>query len=192
MRHSNSPHSRPERSDLSAPFCARNIASSLGSCPFQLIQFWITRTRGVMGDVSSPGWSPCCEPNPVHVVNKCWEWCGISPDIVKNTSTQDIAINLGVCLAINHRNQNISSARMLHLSSASQSRAEPLLWSALLLSAAFMVAHVAKRTFPVEFQAYLPTYSTADVSTRCSSVMAPSLSASSPASYRLMPSTATF
>ncbi len=83
----------------------------------------------------------CCEPYHVHVINKCWEWCEISPEIGKNTSTQDFANSFGACLVINHRNHGISSASMLHVSSASQSRAAPLLWSALLLSAAFMIAH---------------------------------------------------
>lgn len=69
-------------------------------------------------NASDPWMVNCCDPYPVHVVETCWLWCEISPELVRNTSSDYIWDKFGNCLEDNDRDLNISSGLMIHEASA--------------------------------------------------------------------------
>ena len=58
----------------------------------------------------------CCHPNPVHVVEQCWEWCELPANLTKQGT--DAAQNqFQGCLTANKRPFNTSNALEVHVSS---------------------------------------------------------------------------
>ncbi|KAK4238951.1 hypothetical protein C8A03DRAFT_14648 [Achaetomium macrosporum] len=69
-------------------------------------------------NTSDPWMVTCCQPYPVQLVDSCWEWCEISPDIAHNKSADDISDDFSFCLVVNNRDLNKSASLMVHISPA--------------------------------------------------------------------------
>lgn len=66
----------------------------------------------------------CCAPNPVHIVNGCWEWCEITSDMasfnISSTDDHGDEINevFSNCLVANKRPLNESNGVETHVKSS--------------------------------------------------------------------------
>ncbi|WYZ37664.1 hypothetical protein EsH8_II_001170 [Colletotrichum jinshuiense] len=73
----------------------------------------------IPGQNASDSWmSSCCHPNPVQLVQDCWEWCEIPTSITNGTASEMITDAFGNCLRINGRNSTGSNGLLVHVSSA--------------------------------------------------------------------------
>ncbi|RYP63859.1 hypothetical protein DL770_009287 [Monosporascus sp. CRB-9-2] len=79
----------------------------------------------------------CCRPNPVYVVDVCWEWCQIPLAMADGSDSSGIMFNFDNCLDINGRNISQSNGLLLHMaSSATPNRGVTLAGLTLVASAA--------------------------------------------------------
>ncbi|KAH6650211.1 hypothetical protein F5144DRAFT_37791 [Chaetomium tenue] len=65
-------------------------------------------------NASVPWMVNCCEPYPVHVVQKCWLWCEVDPDVAEGASNSVVSNGFGACMVANKRNLNESNGLMYH------------------------------------------------------------------------------
>lgn len=91
------------------------------SCPTNFIPASLPVPNNVTYSVipgsnaSDPWMVSCCAPNPVHIVNDCWEWCEITSDMASfNISSPDENPTLvngafAECLFYNDRPVNVSN-----------------------------------------------------------------------------------
>jgi hypothetical protein len=65
-------------------------------------------------NASVPWMVNCCDPFPVHVVDKCWLWCEVKPDVADGASDSVISTGFSTCMLANGRNLNESNGLMYH------------------------------------------------------------------------------
>ncbi|KAF4851787.1 hypothetical protein CGCSCA4_v003269 [Colletotrichum siamense] len=82
-------------------------------------------------NASDPWMVNCCSPNPVHLVNDCWEWCEVPEATKKNRDDAQIVSVFGSCLRAEGRNSTESNG--VQVRSASSYR--PVPFAGLLLAA---------------------------------------------------------
>lgn len=74
-------------------------------------------------NASDPWMFHCCQPNPVHIVNDCWEWCQVPAAIANHSTASDISQDLGGCLLGNGWNYTQSNGLFIHMSNGKSSTA---------------------------------------------------------------------
>jgi hypothetical protein len=96
-----------------------NLTCSLGAVPADLPIPGNIGYAVIPSQTAPDSWMvQCCEPNPVHLIQNCWEWCELPPNLT--TQGQDETQNqLNNCLNTNGRNTNHSNALEVHISGAS-------------------------------------------------------------------------
>ena len=72
-------------------------------------------------NTSDPWMVRCCQPNPVQIVNGCWEWCYIPATMSNDTTSSAIEFDFDNCLQLNGRNLNQSNGLLIHMSSSGAS-----------------------------------------------------------------------
>lgn len=66
-------------------------------------------------NTSDPWMVNCCAPNPVQLVNNCWEWCEITDSMASfnvsspNDHTDQVSAAFSTCLVVNKRLLNESN-----------------------------------------------------------------------------------
>ncbi|RYP80506.1 hypothetical protein DL769_002445 [Monosporascus sp. CRB-8-3] len=60
----------------------------------------------------------CCQPNPVHVVDGCWEWCQIPSAMAGDSDSGGIMFDFHNCLDANGRNISLSNGLAIHMASS--------------------------------------------------------------------------
>ncbi|KAL0944682.1 uncharacterized protein CTRU02_202569 [Colletotrichum truncatum] len=60
----------------------------------------------------------CCQPNPVQLVNGCWEWCEIPTAMTNGSSHSAISATFENCLQASGRNLTVSRGLLVHVSAA--------------------------------------------------------------------------
>ncbi|RYP61357.1 hypothetical protein DL770_009805 [Monosporascus sp. CRB-9-2] len=62
----------------------------------------------------------CCQPNPVHIVDVCWNWCQVPSTMTNDNDADegDIIGSFGNCLNANGRNLTQSRALLVHTASS--------------------------------------------------------------------------
>ncbi|RYP47716.1 hypothetical protein DL768_006252 [Monosporascus sp. mg162] len=78
----------------------------------------------------------CCQPNPVHIVNECWNWCQLPSNMTDDADEAEIMISLGNCLTDDGRNFNIGATLLHTPSSATPNHGVTLTGLALVAVAA--------------------------------------------------------
>ncbi|GKT44219.1 uncharacterized protein ColSpa_04400 [Colletotrichum spaethianum] len=69
-------------------------------------------------NISDSWMASCCQPNPVQLVQDCWEWCEIPAAITNGTTSETIPAAFSQCLQANGRDLNASNGLIVHVSSA--------------------------------------------------------------------------
>ncbi|KAH0420090.1 hypothetical protein CcaCcLH18_14187 [Colletotrichum camelliae] len=84
-------------------------------------------------NASDPWMVNCCSPNPVHLVNNCWEWCEVPEATKKNRDDAQIVSVFGSCLRAEGRNWTESNGVQVRSASAPPNR--PIPFAGLVLAA---------------------------------------------------------
>ncbi|KAJ4424637.1 hypothetical protein N0V82_000769 [Gnomoniopsis sp. IMI 355080] len=102
-----------------------NASCSSNSIPADLpIPNNVTYTVIPGSNASDPWMVNCCAPNPVHLVDDCWEWCEITSDMasfnVKSPDDNPDQVNavFSTCLLSNNRPLNVSNGLETHAKSS--------------------------------------------------------------------------
>ncbi|CAK7213490.1 hypothetical protein SCUCBS95973_001811 [Sporothrix curviconia] len=99
------------------------------------------------GNTSDLWMASCCQPNPVQVVNDCWQWCAV-PAVYTNgsVSPDDIAFRFDDCFLAAGRDISRSNGLLIHIgnreSSAAASRSRLTLASTAVVALTVSVACV--------------------------------------------------
>ncbi|RYO96066.1 hypothetical protein DL764_007545 [Monosporascus ibericus] len=80
----------------------------------------------------------CCQPNPVNIVDFCWNWCQVPSTMTNDADGSEIMTSFGDCLAEDGGNLTQLRAMALHTaSSATLNPSVTLTGLALVAVAAF-------------------------------------------------------
>ncbi len=74
-------------------------------------------------NASDPWMARCCQPNPVQVVNDCWEWCAVPAAITNGSTPSEISSDFNRCLSTNGRNYTQSNGLLTHIANKKSSAA---------------------------------------------------------------------
>ncbi|KAK1856076.1 hypothetical protein CCHR01_01290 [Colletotrichum chrysophilum] len=83
-------------------------------------------------NVSDPWMVNCCHPNPVNLVNKCWEWCQVPDAIKQDRSESEILSVFSSCLRAEGKNASLSNG--VQVRSASSPPNRPIPFAGLFLA----------------------------------------------------------
>ncbi|KAF4833657.1 hypothetical protein CGCTS75_v003780 [Colletotrichum tropicale] len=83
-------------------------------------------------NVSDPWMVNCCHPNPVNLVNKCWEWCQVPDTIKQDRSESEILSVFSSCLRAEGKNASLSNG--VQVRSASSPPNRPIPFAGLFLA----------------------------------------------------------
>ncbi|KAH6854223.1 hypothetical protein B0I37DRAFT_24477 [Chaetomium sp. MPI-CAGE-AT-0009] len=94
----------------------------------------------IPGQNASTRWMVnCCDPYPVHLVDKCWLWCEVDPDVADGASDSVVAGGFDACLTANGRDLDKSNGLLYHQKSAATTRRVSLLHSVVVALATSLV-----------------------------------------------------
>ncbi|RYO81574.1 hypothetical protein DL764_009743 [Monosporascus ibericus] len=60
----------------------------------------------------------CCQPNPVHIVDVCWNWCQIPSSMTEDADASEIIFSFSSCIHVNGRNISLSNGLLTHIASS--------------------------------------------------------------------------
>ncbi|RYP43801.1 hypothetical protein DL768_009662 [Monosporascus sp. mg162] len=60
----------------------------------------------------------CCQPNPVHIVDVCWNWCQIPSSMTNDADESGVMFSFGRCLDANGHNVSQSNGLLTHMASS--------------------------------------------------------------------------
>ncbi|KAF4911828.1 hypothetical protein CGCVW01_v011301 [Colletotrichum viniferum] len=83
-------------------------------------------------NVSDPWMVNCCHPNPVNLVNKCWEWCQVPEAFEQDRSDSQIVAVFSSCLRAEGKNASLSNG--VQVRSASPPPNRPIPFAGLFLA----------------------------------------------------------
>ena len=95
-----------------------NLACSSGAVPVDLPIPSNISYAVVPSQTAPDSWMVlCCEPNPVDIIQSCWEWCELPPNLTTHglDETQNQMRN---CLNTNGHDTNHSNVLEVHITRA--------------------------------------------------------------------------
>ncbi|RYO87093.1 hypothetical protein DL766_003549 [Monosporascus sp. MC13-8B] len=96
-----------------------NMSCPVGEVP-EALSIPQNITYAVIPGQNISAMATCCLPNPVHVVDGCWEWCQIPSAIAGDSDSGGIMLDFGNCLNVNGRNISQSNGLAIHMASSAR------------------------------------------------------------------------
>ncbi|RYO75602.1 hypothetical protein DL766_009955 [Monosporascus sp. MC13-8B] len=72
----------------------------------------------IPGQNVSAAMASCCQPNPVNIVDVCWNWCRIPSNMTNDADAPEVMFSFSSCLDANGHNISQSNGLLIHMASS--------------------------------------------------------------------------